>query len=92
VDVLESNDDEPPYLVIDQSKKQEKEDWQYKVTLVFDDRLSGIPGWSVSIWWDVITSFKWRLASFTTDAESFDVNVKDNYWNTLTQTVNLADL
>jgi hypothetical protein len=26
VDVLESNDDEPPYLVIDQSKKQEKED------------------------------------------------------------------
>ena len=92
VDVLESNDDEPPYLVIDQSKKQEKEDWQYKVTLVFDDRLSGIPGWSVSIWWDVITSFKWRLASFTTDAESFDVDVKDNYWNTLTQTVNLADL
>jgi hypothetical protein len=26
VDVLESSDDEPPYLVADQSKKQEKED------------------------------------------------------------------
>ena len=92
VDVLESTDDEPPYLDMNQSKKQEKEDWQYKVTLVFDDRLSGIPGWTVSVWWNVITSFEWRLASFTTDAESFDVEVKDNYGNVLNQTINLADL
>ena len=92
VDVLEASDSEAPYLVIEQSKKQDKWDGEYEITLIFDDRLSGIPGWSVSIGWDVITSFKWRLASFTTSAESFDVEVKDNYGNTLNQTINLADL
>lgn len=92
VDVLEASDNEAPYLVVEQSRKQDKWDGEYEITLIFDDRLSGIPGWSVSIGWDVITSFKWRLASFTTSAESFDVEVKDNYGNVLTQTINLADL
>jgi hypothetical protein len=32
------------------------------------------------------------LAQFNTSAESFDVQVKDNYWNILNQTVNIADL
>ncbi len=92
VDVLEASDNEAPYLVVEQSRKQDKWDGEYEITLIFDDRLSGIPGWSVSIGWDVITSFKWRLASFTTSAESFDVEVKDNYGNVLSQTINLADL
>ena len=91
-DVLEADDKEPPYLVKDQSKKQANNDGSYKVTLVFDDTLSWIPGWNVSANWNIITKFDWRLASFTTSAESVDVEVKDNYWNTLNQTINLADL
>jgi len=91
-DVLEAGDAEPPYLVAEQSKKQDKWDWQYQVTLVFDDRLSWIPGGSVSVWWSVITSFPWRLVTFTTSAESVDVEVKDNFGNVLHQTINLADL
>ena len=91
-DVLEATDNEAPYLVKEQSKKQDNWDWQYKVTLVFDDRLSWIPWGSISVWGSVINSFQWRLASFTTSAESFEVEVKDNYWNLLKQTINLADL
>lgn len=91
VDVLESEDTEPPFLSQEYSKKQLKDWWKYDITLVFDDHLSGIPWWTVSINGN-ITSFHWRLASFTTDAQSFDVEVKDNYWNTLNQTINLSDL
>lgn len=91
-DVLEADDKEPPYLVKDQSKKQDAWNWEYKVTLVFDDTLSWIPGGSVSANWNVITTFKWRLASFKTKAESFEIEVKDNYGNVLNQTINLADL
>jgi len=43
IDVLQSNDDESPYLVIEQSKKQQKENGKYQITLIFDDHLSGIP-------------------------------------------------
>ena len=92
VDVLETDDKEPPFLSLEYSKKQQKDEWKYEVTLVFDDHLSGIPWWTVSINWNIINSFQWRLASFTTDAQSFDVEVKDNYGNVLTQTINLADL
>ena len=92
VDVLEADDKESPYLVKEQSKKQDNGDGSFKITLVFDDTLSWIPGGSISANWNVITKFEWRLASFTTSAESFDVEVKDNYGNTLNQTINLADL
>lgn len=91
-DVLEANDVEPPYLVSEQSKKVQNDDGSFKVTLVFDDRLSWIPWGSVSAWWSVITSFQWRLATFTTSAESVDVEVKDNFGNVLNQTISLADL
>lgn len=91
-DVLEWNDNEPPYLVTQQSKKQEIWEWEYQITLVFDDHLSWIPWWSVSANWSVITSFKGRLASFTTSTESIDIEVKDNFGNTLNQTISLADL
>ena len=91
-DVLEADDQEPPYLVKDQSKKQDNGNGSFKVSLIFDDTLSGIPGGSVSAGWKVLTSFQWRLASFTTSAESVDVEVKDNYGNVLNQTINLADL
>ena len=91
-DVLDADDKEPPYLVKDQSKKQDAWNWEFKVTLVFDDTLSGIPGGSISVNWSVITTFKWRLVSFKTKAESFDIEVKDNYGNTLNQTINLSDL
>ncbi len=92
IDVLESTDDEPPFLVLEQSKKQQKDGNNYQVSLVFDDHLSWIPGWTVSANWKVIHSFDWRLALFTTNAESFDIEVKDNYGNTLNQTINLSDL
>jgi hypothetical protein len=39
-DVLEADDKEPPYLVKEQSKKQANDDGSYKITLIFDDRLS----------------------------------------------------
>ena len=91
-DVLEAEDKEPPYLVKEQSKKQTNNDGSYKITLVFDDHLSWIPGGSISENWNVITTFNWRLASFTTNAEIFDVEVKDNLWNVLNQTIDLADL
>ena len=91
-DVLEWNDNEPPYLVTQQSKKQEIWEWEYQITLVFDDHLSWIPWGSVSANWNIITSFKWRLVSFTTTAENIDVEVKDNFGNSLNQTINLADL
>jgi hypothetical protein len=91
-DVLELNDTEPPYLVTEQSKKQSKDNNQYQITLVFDDHLSWIPWWTVSINWDIINTFKWRLVTFTTDSENFDVEVKDNYGNVLNQTINLEDI
>ena len=91
-DVLVAEDKEPPYLVKEQSKKQTNNDGSYKITLVFDDHLSWIPGGSVSENWNIITTFNWRLASFTTNAEIFDVEVKDNLWNVLNQTIDLADL
>ncbi len=91
-DVLEADDKEPPYLVKDQSKKQDNGDGSFKVTLIFDDTLSWIPGGSVSANWNLITKFDWRLASFTTNAESFDIEVRDNYWNVLNQSISLADL
>jgi len=91
-DVLESDDKEPPFLVKDQSKKIANDDGSFKVTLIFDDTLSWVPGGNVSAGGNVITKFDWRLATFTTSAESFDVEVKDNYWNVLNQTINLADL
>ena len=91
-DVLEAEDKEPPYLVKDQSKKQDNGDGIFKISLVFDDTLSWIPGGSVSANWSTITKFDWRLATFTTSAENVDVEVKDNYWNILNQTINLADL
>ena len=91
-DVLESADTEPPYFVADQSKKQSTDGSNYQVTLIFDDHLSGIAGWTVSNQWNAIHTFKWRAALFTTSVEVFDVEVKDNYWNILKQTINLADL
>ena len=91
-DVLEADDKEAPYLVKELSKKQTNDDWSFKVTLVFDDTLSWIPGGSISADWNVITKFDWRLAAFSTSAESVDVEVKDNYGNVLKETVNLADL
>lgn len=91
VDVLEADDKEPPYLVKDQSKKEHKDGWKYQVTLIFDDTLSGIPWWTVTVDGKTI-SFEWRLASFTTASESFDVMVKDNYENVLQQTIMLNDL
>ena len=91
-DVLEADDKEPPYLVKEQSKKQANDDGSYKITLIFDDRLSWIPWWNISENWNIITSFSWRLASFKTNSESFDIEVKDNYWNILSQTINLSDL
>jgi hypothetical protein len=90
VDVLQLEDNEPPYLVSDQIKKQDKWNWQYQITFVFDDHLSWIPGWTVSVDWKVVTNFKWRLATFTTDASSCEVNVKDNYGNTWSQTIYLT--
>ena len=92
VDVLQSTDSEPPFFVADMSKKTQKENGQYQVTLIFDDHLSGIPWGTVSAWWSVIHSFDGRAAIFTTSAASFDVEVKDNYWNILNQTINLSDL
>ena len=91
-DVLEASDNEPPYLVTQQSKKQEIWEWEYQITLVFDDHLSWVPWWSISANWSIITSFKWRLASFTTTSESIDVEVIDNFGNKLNQTINIADL
>jgi hypothetical protein len=79
-------------LVKDQSKKIANDDGSFKVTLIFDDTLSWVPGGNVSAGGNVITKFDWRLATFTTSAESVDVEVKDNYWNVLNQTINLADL
>ena len=91
-DVLEADDKEPPYLVKELSKKQANDDGSFKITLLFDDTLSWIPGGSISANWSEITKFDWRLASFTTSAESFDIEVRDNYWNVLNQPINLADL
>ena len=92
IDVLESSDNEPPFFVPEMSKKLQKDNGQYQVTLIFDDHLSGIPWGSVSAWGKVIHSFDWRAAIFTTDTEILDVEVKDNYWNVLNQTINLSDL
>ena len=92
IDVLESTDDEPPYIVIDQSKKQKKDDGSYQVTLIFDDHLSWIPWWTINVDWKTIYSFSWRLASFNTKSESFSVEVKDNYNNILSKTLNISEI
>ena len=91
-DVLEADDKEPPYLVVEQSKKQDNGDWTLKITLVFDDHLSWIPWGSVSSNWTLITTFYGRLVTFTTSAEVFDVEVKDSYWNVLNKSIDIADL
>jgi len=90
-DVLQLEDKDPPFLVKEQSKKQLKENWEYQITLIFDDHLSWIPGWNINVEWNII-KFEWRLASFTTTAENFDVIVRDNYGNEFNQTINLSDL
>jgi hypothetical protein len=90
--VLESDDKEPPFFVAEQSKKQDNGDWTFKITLVFDDHLSWIPWGSVKSNWTLITTFNGRLATFTTSAEVFDVEVKDSYWNILTKSIDIADL
>ena len=91
-DVLQSSDNEAPFFVAEMSKKVKKDNGQYQVTLIFDDHLSWIPWWTVSAWGSIIHSFDGRAAIFTTSTESFDVEVKDNYWNVLNQTINLSDL
>jgi hypothetical protein len=40
IDVLQSTDTEPPFFVVDMSKKVQKDNGQYQVTLIFDDHLS----------------------------------------------------
>jgi len=92
-DVLESTDAEPPFFVANQSKKEENEDWSYQITAVFDDHLSGIPWWTIRVNWDTVTTFNWRLASFniSSDIESFEAEVKDNYGNVLNQTISIYD-
>ena len=92
VDVLQLEDNDPPFIVEEQTKKESIWNWEYKITLIFDDHLSWIPWWTISTNWNVIQRFEWRLASFTTNAESFDIEVKDNYWNVLNQTIKLSDL
>jgi hypothetical protein len=89
---LQLEDNEPPFLVKEQSKKESNWNWWYKITLIFDDHLSWIPWWNISADGKIIEKFEWRLASFTTNAESFDIEVKDNYWNVLNQTIKLSDL
>ena len=89
--VLEADDKDPPYLVKEQSKKQDNGDGSFNITLIFDDTLSWIPGGSVNADWNT-TTFQWRLASFTTRAENFDIEVRDSYGNVLNETINLADL
>jgi hypothetical protein len=39
-DVLEAEDNEPPYLVKELSKKLDNGDGSFKINLVFDDTLS----------------------------------------------------
>jgi hypothetical protein len=39
-DVLEAADKEPPYLVKEQSRKQDNGDGSFNITLIFDDTLS----------------------------------------------------
>ena len=92
VDVLQLEDNEPPFIVEEQTKKESNWNWEYKITLIFDDHLSWIPWWTISADGKIIERFEWRLASFTTKAESFDIEVKDNYWNVLNQTIKLSDL
>jgi hypothetical protein len=78
--------------VKEQSKKMANDDGSFKVTLIFDDTLSWIPGGTISANWNIITKFEWRLATFTTNTESVDVEVRDNYWNILNETINISDL
>ena len=92
IDVLQSTDDEPPFIVFEQSRKQSLWNGKYQINLIFDDHLSWIPWGNISIEWKTVTSFDWRLASFTTNSESFDVHVKDNYGNELNQTVTLNEI
>jgi hypothetical protein len=40
VDVLQSTDSESPYFVAEMSKKVQKDNGEYQVTLIFDDHLS----------------------------------------------------
>jgi hypothetical protein len=40
IDVLESTDNESPFFVAEMSKKVQKDNGQYQVTLIFDDHLS----------------------------------------------------
>ena len=89
---LEATDTEPPFFVPWASERLQTEDGKYQITLTFDDHLSGIIGWSVSVWWNIINSFEWRYTTFSTDAESVDVEVRDRFDNILKQTINLAEL
>lgn len=91
-DVMQPNDDTPPYLVKERSKILHNEWWKNQITLTFDDELSWIPWWKVSSEWNLIKNFEWRLVSFETNAEIIDIEVKDLYWNTLIQSININEL
>lgn len=92
MDVLVDKDNEPPFIVFDQSYKKMNSDGSYQITLIIDDHLSWIPWGSISVDWNIINTFEGRLASFNTNATEFIMEASDNYWNILTQTIQVSDL
>lgn len=61
----------PPYLVNEWIKKQEKEDWTYHIWLVFKDDQSNVKWWVIYQNGDVITKFNWNVVEF---------DIKDLKW------------
>ncbi len=75
-------DKTPPYLLDDKVKIVKNEDGTHSLVLLFGDDASSIWDGTISVWWAPIFSFKWNVASFTTDkVGQIDYQVYDTSWN-----------
>ena len=67
------SDTVPPYLIQDKVKVSQNEDGSTSVILLFADEASWIGDGYITSEWTQIYSFKWNLATFTTD-KTGDIN------------------
>jgi len=88
---LQSADKETPYFVAEQSRVIITEEGK-DVRLVFNDHLSAVIGGEILVDGVSVLQFQGRLASFVTEADIVQVEVKDAYDNVLKETIDLTEL
>lgn len=82
----------PPYLIKNKVKVTKNDDGTFNVVLLFADDASSLGDSEVSLWWEIVHSFSWNLAAFTTsELWLFTYTVEDTSWNKATWQISLSD-